>query len=130
VHRWVDHVSEVELEIEAPTEAAVFADALTALTELIGDDCSGEREQIEIELEDEDRAGLLAGWLDELVYLADVRGFVPERLVAIELTGGTLRARVAGHRGEPRPLVKAVTRHRLELRPLESGWRARVVLDV
>jgi SHS2 domain-containing protein len=130
LHRWVEHTAELELEIEAASEDAVFADALTALSELISDDGDRMSDRLEIQLESDDLEGLLADWLDELVYLADVQSFVPDRLIEIELAGHGLRATVGGHRGEPRPLVKAVTRHRLEFRPTERGWRARVVLDV
>jgi SHS2 domain-containing protein len=131
VYRWVDHTSELELEIEADAEAGVFSDALDALAELLADESVGQREQRQIELAAEDRAALLADWLDELVYLADVDGFVPERVGSLELDGNRLRATVAGRRGEPSPLVKAVTRHRLAFASDEDrGWRARVVLDV
>jgi SHS2 domain-containing protein len=129
-YRWVDHSAEVELEIEAATEPAVFADALAAFAELVGDDGRATGEQRRIELEDDDRAALLADWLDELVYLADVHGFVPERLADLELDGGRLHATVDGHIGAPSPVVKAVTRHRLDFRAGGPGFIARVVLDV
>ena len=131
MYRWVEHTAEFELEIEAETEAAVFADALAALAELLADDGAGPSEQRELELEAADRAALLADWLDELVYLADVDAFVPERLAEIELDGNGLQASVTGHRGSPSALVKAVTRHRLAFaRDENRKWRARLVLDV
>jgi SHS2 domain-containing protein len=130
VYRWVDHTAEVEVRIEAPTEAAVFADALAAFAELVGDGSVTAAERREIEVEAEDHETLLAEWLNELVFLADVEQFVPERVSNLELEEGRLHASVRGHRGEPRPIVKAITRHGLELRPTEEGWRARVVFDV
>lgn len=131
MYRWVDHTAELELQIEAPTEEAVFAEALEAFSELVGDDRRADSHRREIELRAHDREELLASWLDELVYLADVAQFVPEHVSDLELGAGRLRATVRGHRGEPRPLVKAVTRHGLALRPAhDGGWHARVVLDV
>jgi SHS2 domain-containing protein len=131
VYRWIEHTGELELAIDAPTEPAVFADALVAFAELVADDGSLDGERREIELRADGREALLADWLDELVYLADVERFVPEHLTDLELEGDSLRAIVRGHRGEPRPLVKAITRHRLTFEPDEDvGWRARVVLDV
>lgn len=128
--RWVDHTSELELEIEAPSEEAVFAEALAALSELAGD-ADGPPASREIEVEADDHALLLVEWLSELVYLAETEELVPDRLAALELTDGKLRATIEGHRGQPRHLVKAVTLHRLELRPdAKVGWHARVVLDV
>lgn len=130
MYRWVEHTGEAELEIEAPSEEAVFADALTALGELLGEQPGGEAARHEVELAASDRAALLADWLSELVYLAETDAFVPERVAELELADTSLRAAVEGRRANPPHLVKAVTYHRLELRPDGEGWRARVVLDV
>ena len=128
--RWVEHTAELELEIEAPSKEAVFGEALTAFAGLVGSG-SGPRTTRELEVEADEPALLLAEWLSELVYLADAEQFVPERIAALELGEDELRATIEGHLGEPRPLVKAVTLHRLEFRPDDTvGWRARVVLDV
>jgi SHS2 domain-containing protein len=130
VFRWVGHTAELELEIEAPSKEAVFGEALAALTELI-EHGSGPTTTRELEVESDEPALLLAEWLSELVYLADAEQFVPERIAALELGEDSLRATIEGHVGEPRPLVKAVTLHRLEFQPDDTvGWRARVVLDV
>jgi SHS2 domain-containing protein len=130
VFRWVDHTSELGLELEAPSEEEVFAEALAAFAELAGDG-SGEPAPREVELEADDHALLLAEWLSELVYLAEAERLVPERVTSLVLEQRSLRATVEGRRGEPRHLVKAVTLHRLELQPdARVGWRARVVLDV
>jgi SHS2 domain-containing protein len=130
VFRWVDHKSELELEIEAPSEEAVFTDALAAFAELAGD--GGDEPAVrDVELEADDHALLLVEWLSELVYLAEAEQLMPERVTSLELAGNSLRATVEGLRGQPRHLVKAVTLHRLELQPDDRvGWRARVVLDV
>jgi SHS2 domain-containing protein len=128
--RWVEHTAELELEIEAPSEEVVFAEALAAFAELVGEG-SGRSVSRDLDVEADDRAMLLVEWLSELVYLCEVEQFVPERISSLELGDGGLRATVEGHRGRPRHLVKAVTLHRLELRPDDNvGWRARVVLDV
>lgn len=128
--RWVEHTAELELEIEAPSQEAVFGEALAAFAELVGHG-SGPRTTRELEVEADEPALLLAEWLSELVYLADAEQFVSERIAAVELGEDRLRATIEGHIGEPRPLVKAVTLHRLEFQPDDTvGWRARVVLDV
>jgi SHS2 domain-containing protein len=128
--RWVEHTAELELEIEARSRADVFAEALAALAELVGD-ARGPPMMRELEVEADEDAMLLVEWLGELIYLSEAEGFVPERVASLEFAEGRLRARVEGHEGESRHLVKGVTLHRLELRPQEDGgWRARVVLDV
>lgn len=128
--RWVDHTAELELHVEAPTAERVFAEAAAALGELLAGPEDGEPASHELELASRDLPTLLADWLEELVELADVEDFVPERVTALALDGPTLRATVEGHRGEARPLVKAVTYHGLGLEHKTGVWRARVVLDV
>jgi SHS2 domain-containing protein len=133
VYRPIEHTGELELLIEAPTEETVFADALAAFAELVDDDGGPDSERREVTLEGDDRDLLLADWLNELGYLADAEQFVPTHLSELELEGGSrsLRATVHGHRGEPRPLVKAVGLYGLEYgRGLDTGWPARLELDV
>jgi SHS2 domain-containing protein len=118
--------------VRAADEASVFADALHALGELLSADAepSGEPESLEVVVEGDERATLLAAWLEELSFLAESEGFTPERVEQTALEPGRLRARVSGRRGTPPHLVKAVTRHRLAFEPVEGGWEAVVVLDV
>jgi SHS2 domain-containing protein len=130
MYRWVDHTSEVELAIEAATEQEVLTDALAAFAELSGERPDGPLEERTLDLAAPDRARLLAEWLGELAYLAEVEGFVPERAASLTLDRARLHARVAGRRGRPAHLVKAVTWHRLRFEPGEGGWEATVVLDV
>jgi SHS2 domain-containing protein len=129
-HRFVEHVGEVEVELESDTEAGVFAAAADAFAELVSADGEGASEQREIAIAGDDRALLLVDWLNELVYLAEIDGFVPERLAAFELGGGGLRATVAGRRSDPPHLVKAVTLSNLEFAEKGGAWHGRVVLDV
>jgi SHS2 domain-containing protein len=128
--RWVEHTAELELEIEARSRADVFAEALAAFAELVGD-ARGPPAAREVEVEADEDSMLLVEWLGELIYLSEAEGFVPERVASLQFGEGRLRARVEGHEGESRYLVKGVTLHRLELRRQDDGgWGARVVLDV
>jgi len=129
MYRWVDHTGEVELAIEAKTEPDVFADALAALAELLAIEGEPDQHRV-IELNAPDRATLLAAWLEELLFFAEAEGFEPVALRELELGSDSLQATVAGRRGDPSPLVKAVTYHRLSFEPQGAGYRATVVLDV
>ena len=129
-HRFVEHGGEVEVELEATTEAGLFEAAIEVFAELVSVDTEGPGVRHEIELSCVDRALLLADWLNELVYLAEVDQFVPERLVAFELARDRLRATVVGRREHPSHLVKAVTLNSLEYGEREGMWHGRVVLDV
>jgi SHS2 domain-containing protein len=128
-YRWIEHTGELELEIEADSEGAVFRDAVAAFAELVGDGGEETLER-ELELNGGDRAALLAEWIGELVFLAETDDFVPEQVVRLELGPDGLRAALEGRRGAPPHLVKAVTYHRLSFEPSDRGFRARAVLDV
>lgn len=130
MHRFVEHTGEVELVLEAPTEVGVFEEALAALRELVDDTGDGTPARHAVAVSAGDRALLLVEWLTELVFLAEVESFVPDRVAAFELVGDRLRATVEGRRGRPAQLVKAVTLHSLELRQEKGGWHGRVVFDV
>lgn len=128
MYRFVEHTAELEVELEAESAEEALEDGLRALAELLGP-AEGEELERTVELEARDLPRLLAVWLEELVFLADTEGLVPERADVV-VAGSRLTAVVHGRRGAPRPLVKAVTLHRLRF-GLENGhWRGRVVLDV
>jgi SHS2 domain-containing protein len=136
VHRWVDHAGELELELEAVSERGVFEEALAALGGLLDERAGGEAEadaepaRHQVSVSAPDRPTLLAEWLSELAYLAESEGFVPRRVVCLELAGNALEAAVAGRRAFPPHLVKAVTYHRLGMWEEDETWRARVIFDV
>jgi len=131
MRRWLEHTGEAELEIESDSEPGVFAEALGGLAELIGEPAGGgARSTYRLEVRAGDRAGLLVAWLEELLWIAERDGVVPERVVTLDLDGGRLRAEVLARPGPPRPLVKAVTWHDLCFEAGAEGFRARVVLDV
>jgi SHS2 domain-containing protein len=117
------------LEIEALEAREVFSDALLALAELLG---IGEEGSVErsVLVSASDRPALLAGWLEELVFLAESEGFVATGVGELDLRSDALDAVVLGVLDDPPPLVKAVTYHRLVFEPRGAGYVARVVLDV
>jgi SHS2 domain-containing protein len=141
-YRWVDHTAELELHIAAPDEAAVFAEALRAFRDLVGDGRRdgrpderpdgrrGEPLSFDVELDSSDRATLLVRWLDELVYRAETEDLVPDAVERLELSDDGLAATVRGYRAEPRHVVKGVTYHALQFARGADGYRATVVLDV
>jgi SHS2 domain-containing protein len=129
VHRWIDHTAELEIELEAPTEESLFAEAATALAELLGaeGDAAGARL---VEVEAGDRAALLAAFLEELVFLAESEGLVATAVRGVQLGEGRARVELEVVRGDPPHLVKAITYHRLTFERHGGGYRATAVLDV
>lgn len=132
MYRWVDHTSEVELAVSGRTEEEVLAEAMLGLSELLVPEGTavGEKAREEVSVAAGDRPALLAAWLEELAYLAETRGFLPESVLRMELGEGSLRAEVAGRRAEVASPVKAVTYHGLSFERDDGGWRGTAVLDV
>jgi protein archease len=129
-HRWVEHTGELEVELEAASEAGVFEAGFEAMRELMSGEASQQRLEIPVELTGRDRAALIADWLAELAFLGESRSLIPDRLDRLELGHDGLRAMVQGWEGATPHLVKGATYHRLCFESAGAGWRARVVLDV
>jgi SHS2 domain-containing protein len=82
-----------------------------------------------------DRESLLVDWLNHLLYLFDIDGFLGRDFRVESLTPGSLVARVSGETFDParhpsRTGVKAATFHQLRIVPVKDGWEATVVLDL
>ena len=132
MYRFVDHTAELELELEADSAEGVLEEALRAFAELVEDeDAESSHETVErpVDIAAADLPGLLAAWFDELLFLADAEQLVPEA-ADVSITDSRATGVVRARRSQPRPLVKAVTLHRLRFRAENGVWRARVVLDV
>ena len=131
MYRWLEHTSEAELWIEDESPTAVLGEAAIALGDLLSEHRRGEPVTHRVSVSASDLPTLLAEWLGELVYLVETDGFVPERIVEMDLADTSLEAVVAGQRTEPQTLVKGVTYHQLEMAQNAGGtWHARVVLNV
>ncbi len=129
MHEWLEHTSELELRVRADSAEGVVADATAALAEVLGEP-EGPPVAQRLAVVAGDPAGLLAAWLEEVVFLAEHEGLVPERAQGLELTRDELHGEVVARPGRPAHLVKAVTYHRLALEQDDDGWWGRVVLDV
>ena len=130
MYRWIEHTGELELRIEVDSEEGVFRDAVSALGELVGEEAREATDQRQVAGEAPDRATLLVEFLTELIFYVETDGFVPVRLVDLELGRDTVRGTVLGYRGEPSHLVKAITYHRLRFEQAEGNWQANLVIDV
>jgi SHS2 domain-containing protein len=89
----------------------------------------------EVSLTAIDLEALLVDWLNHLLYLFDVDGFLGRDFQVESLTPGHLKARVTGESFDParhpeRTGVKAATFHQLSIVPVKDGWEATVVLDL
>ena len=134
--RTFEHQADLGLEFDAEDGPALFAEAAHALADTLFEPGTvAEGECRELHGEAPDAGALLVDWLNDLLFLAETGFAFSGRAELSAWSETTYGACVYGEsldpaRHAPRGLVKAATYHGLEVAHTESGWRARVILDV
>ena len=132
----ISHTADLAYRIQGSSLADIYQNAAEALVATMTDRRSlRPREQRDIEVEAPDREALLVEWLNHLLYLYDVDGFLGRDFDILELKDDRLTARVRGEIFDPerhvsKTAVKAATYHHLELKPRDHGWQATVIFDL
>jgi SHS2 domain-containing protein len=132
-HRWLDHTSEVQLQIRAESLGGLAVEAGRALGLLLLRDMPARPEgpAREIEVSSVDREALLVDWLNEILFLAEVERWVAVELEILEISSTHLRALARGVPvDDPPALVKAATFHGLAVEERDGGLQAEVIFDV
>ncbi len=142
-HRFLDEIALGDLAFEATGDSVseLFVAAALAVIEAMADPLTVETNWTEdCLLSESELEDLFFEWLNRIVFIKDVEGVVFHEVRAMvrhdsENSLWHLAATLTGDQVDPtrqdlRTDVKAVTKHLFEIRPDESGWYARVVLDV
>jgi len=82
-----------------------------------------------------DEAGLLAAWLEELLYISDVKGVYLRRFEISAVGNGRVTGRAYGEEMDPvrhviKAQVKAVTHHGISVSKSGDGCKTRVIYDI
>ncbi len=131
-----DHTADVGIIARGADPAEAFGNAAKAMFSLMVDlDRVEPREERRIEVEADDRESLLVDWLAELLYVSEVDNLVFNRFEVDEINDNRIVARAKGEtldleRHNPKLMVKAVTRHMLQVAESDGVWQARVILDI
>ena len=134
-HRYLEHTADVGVEAWGPDLRAAFAEAATALFELMVDPASvEERTERRFSLGGDDLEDLLVQWLSLLIAGVDSDGMLFKRFAVDSLDAKSLEARGWGERIDTRrhrlrTAVKAATYHALLVEPGPPA-RVRVILDL
>jgi SHS2 domain-containing protein len=148
----LEHTADVGIRAWGATLEAAFEQATLGLAEVLGAARPGPGQPVTVEVSAADPGGLLVDWLNEVLWLREVRqaavaGVRVERVALDEPDGGAAGAEGPGpggdgvargvvelaDGGEPPDgtFVKAVTYHRLRVeREPGGGWVVEVYLDV
>lgn len=132
-HQQVDHTGDLALRFWAPTEATLLAEGARAVIEVLTAKVEVSRadtRQLSIDsLDDEDR---LVRWLNEVLLLATVDGFVLAE-AEVHLRPGGLEATLRGQADALeliRTEIKSVTYHGVQLAREDRRVVGQVVVDL
>ena len=132
-HRFVDHTSEIGLQVQAASFGELLAEAARGLARLMLREVSAEAEgeTRDFEVSAHDRESLLVDWLNEILFVAETGLWIPLEIEVLEASDTRIRARARGVTVELSPsMVKAATFHGLEVVETADGLSAEVILDV
>jgi SHS2 domain-containing protein len=132
-HELVPHTAEVGIRARASSLGELLAEAGRAFAqlELHGAAQKPDAAWRRLEVGANDRASLLAEWLNELIYQAETSRWVPTEFLVEEVGERRAVLQARGVTLERAPgLVKAATYHGIAVREIPGGFEGEVVLDV
>jgi SHS2 domain-containing protein len=133
----LEHTADIGIRATGASLEEVFEHATVGLAELLGAWRPGPGEPAPVAVDAADPGGLLVDWLNEVIWLREVRDAavagirvdqVVDRAVEGRATGALLLAPPAAP--VDGTTVKAATYHRLRVERRPGGWLAEVYLDV
>jgi SHS2 domain-containing protein len=132
----LDHTADVGIIAYGVDVKELFTNAALALFSLIVE-AAGVEEKLHLNLKvrREDRDSLLVEWLNELIYLFDVKHILFSRFEIKSLTHNELKATCYGEEFDPmkhkiKTGVKAATYHMLKLDENGDSYKAQIILDI
>ena len=137
-HNWVDHTSEVQLQVGAESLAGLAVEAGQALILLLlrgrrPSDVEPAGPPRTLEVDSVDREALMVDWLNEILFVSEVDLWVPVEFEIEEASPTRLKASARGVTvDDPPSNVKAATFHGLRVEESEEdeGLQAEVIFDV
>jgi SHS2 domain-containing protein len=132
----IDHTADVGIIAHGADVEELFSNAALALFTLITEPESVEEKlHFNLEVSSEDRDSLLVEWLNELIYLFDVKHILFNRFDIESVTRNQLKATCYGEDFDPMKHkikigVKAATYHMLKLDKDGGEYKAQIILDI
>ena len=135
---WEHLETEADVGVRAwgSTRADAFAQAALGVFALIvTPEQVEERERREVRAQADSPERLLAGWINECLYVHEIEGFVVRRVEVDACTGTVVHGTLHGEEidaGRHRfgTIVKAATLHRLVVAEVDGHHEVRVIVDV
>ena len=139
-YEYLEHTADIKFIAYGKSPEEVFENAALAMFNVIIDtEKVSEKMAEEIALKSPDLESLLVDWLSELLYLFEVEEIVFKKFKVEEIKeeegSYSIKAKASGEKYYPEshPFeteIKAVTYNQLEIKKIENGWKAQVVIDI
>ncbi len=130
----IEHTADIGLKAYGKNLAEAFANAAYGMFSIIVDlDEVREKEKRHIEINEEDKEGLLFEWLNSLLYYFDVEGLLFKKFEILDFGEGHLKADCKGEKYDPKRHhlktgIKSATYHMLEVDKTKN--QVQVIFDV
>jgi SHS2 domain-containing protein len=135
--RFLEHTADTAIEVRARSLEMCFARAAAGMFAVFvtAARIGATTESVEADVTAPDPGELLVAWLEELLYLSEVKGlalqiFTVTRVSRHRVTGSAQGAKFGPDDIAQGPAVKGISRHGLQLRRSGSTWQVRLIFDV
>jgi SHS2 domain-containing protein len=127
----IEHTADLAIRVTGEDLPSLFANAAAALFDMMTEPPAAVDLRHEVLVESIDLEGLLVDWLNQLIYLHEVRGETYTRFEITALSPQELRATIhGGATARKLKTIKAATFHELIIAETEVGAQAQIVFDV
>ena len=131
-YRYIDHTADIGIHVESEDERGLFEEAARALIAVLGAVCPDkDLQHLEVTIEGLDRTDTLVRWLQELLYLIEVKDLRVFSIRVARIHEKGLEAEVKGIYSPSRlkSEIKAVTYHNLEIQEVDNRVQATIIVD-
>jgi len=132
----IDHTADIGIIAYGNTKEEAFEVAAEAMFDLICPlDKIEEKERFDIEVDAEDLESLLVTWLNELLYVFDVKKLIFKKFNVTLIGNNQLISHCFGEKFDPKKHeiireIKAVTYNLLKIENKDNQWMIQVVFDI
>ena len=138
-HRFIDHTADIAVQITADSFEELIQESLIAFNESVLDSVDKKsEEELEIDLQDSSREGLLVSFLNEINFLLTVKKWisksVDEIVIKNNLNNYELNCKIKGSKLtvdiDLKEEIKSVTYHQMEIKEENRKLFTRIVFDI
>ncbi|MGD0209869.1 MAG: archease [Desulfomonilia bacterium] len=128
----IDHTADIGMRVNAKSIEGLFEEAAHALADILGGRSDEGDAEIIIETQGIDQVDLLVRWLQEILYLIEVKGLRLKVAAIRRLTDTEAQGVVRGaYTGKPLTSeIKAVTYHNLDIAHIDNAFVTTIILDM